>query len=451
MGEKYLDVLIIEGGQPLAGEVTISGAKNAALPIMAAAMLVEEGETVLTNVPDIDDVSLMMELMQQFGVKVWRDHAGAMHIDASGLQKATLSYEQTKKIRASNLLLGPLLARMQEAYIPLPGGCDIGARPIDLHIKGIERLGAVCSLEQGMVHAKARQLVGNDVYLDFPSVGATENIMIVAALSAGTTTIENVAKEPEIVDLASFLGTIGVLVRGAGTDVIRIEGVKRIAGSKEHTIIPDRIEAGTFMVAGACCGGELLINNVIPKHLEAMSVKLAEIGALVDVREDSILVKSRSEYHGVDIKTFPYPGFPTDMQSQFMALLTRAGSDSVITENIFENRLRLANELIRMGADIKVENRMAVISGGRPLSGAPVRATDLRAGAALIIAGLMAQGTTEISGVEFIDRGYERIERKMRSVGANIYRGKRTGMDIVDKGYNLVQEKLHRVASHGRL
>jgi len=442
-----LDVLIIEGGAPLSGEVMISGAKNAALPIMAAAMLVEEGETVLINVPDIDDVSLMMELMQQFGVKVWRTNSGEMHIDASGLQAATLSYEQTKKIRASNLLLGPLLARMNEAFIPLPGGCDIGSRPIDLHIKGIERLGAVCSLEQGMVHAKAKHLQGNDVYLDFPSVGATENIMIVAALTEGTTTIENVAKEPEIVDLASFLGTLGVLVRGAGTDVIRIEGVQRIAGSKEHTIIPDRIEAGTFMVAGACCGGELLINNVIPKHLEAMSVKLAEIGAYVEVRDDSVFVKSKSVYHGADIKTFPYPGFPTDMQSQFMALLTKAGSDSVITENIFENRLRLANELIRMGADIKVENRMAVVSGGRKLSGAPVRATDLRAGAALIIAGLMAEGTTEITGVEFIDRGYEKIERKLRSVGANIYRGKRTGVDIVDKGYNLVQEKIHRVAS----
>ena len=441
-----MEVFEIEGGCSLRGEVVISGAKNAALPVMAAALLVEDGETILENVPDIDDVNILCDIMTQLGVKVTRDSQGLMHINASRLQVGELSYEQTKKLRASNLLLGPMLARLGKAEIPLPGGCDIGSRPMDLHIKGFENMGACCTLEHGVVAATGT-LRGNNVYLDFPSVGATENIMMAAALASGTTVIENVAKEPEIVDLASFLGNLGVRVRGAGTDVIKVQGVKKIRGGCMYSIIPDRIEAGTFLVAGAINDGDLLVRNVIPKHLEAVTAKLKEIGAHVDIGEDSIRVRAGSCYRAIDLKTFPYPGFPTDMQSQFMALLTIAEGESLITETIFENRLKVADELCRMGAAIRVEGRVAVVAGEQRLSGAPVRASDLRAGAALILAAMLAEGVTEISGVEYIDRGYEKIEKKMRALGVPIYRKKKTGVDIIDRSYGKLQEKFQRFES----
>ena len=443
-----MEILVVEGGTPLRGEISVGGAKNAALPIMCAALLVEEGETVLENVPDIDDVRMLSDIMTQLGVKVHRDSSGLLHINASRLTLVKLSYEQTKKLRASNLLLGPLLARLGKAEIPMPGGCDIGSRPMDLHIKGLEKLGAVCSLDHGVISAEAECLVAGNIYLDFPSVGATENIMVAAALAGGTTIIENVAKEPEIVDLASFLGTLGVRVRGAGTDVIKIDGIESIRGGITYTIIPDRIEAGTYMVMGALPGSDIMIRNVIPKHLESITAKLQEIGVHIETGEDCMHVTAAAEYKATDLKTFPYPGFPTDVQSQFMALLTSAVGESVITETVFENRLKLADELNRMGAVVHHEGRTAIVTGQKSkLSGAPVRASDLRAGAALVIAGILAEGYTEISNVEVIDRGYEKLEKKLRQVGAKIYRRRKTGVDVIDSGYGKIQEKVHQIGS----
>lgn len=412
--------LLVEGETKLAGKVRVSGAKNAALAIMAATVLVD-GKAVLESIPDIEDVRVFIEILRQMGMEVSQNERGYLIFDGSLLKGWEASYELAKRLRASNLLLGPLLSRCGKAEISMPGGCNIGTRPIDLHIKGLEAMGARIKVEHGIIYAEAKKMKGAHIYLDFPSVGATENIMTAASLAEGTTVIENAAKEPEIVDLASFLSSLGVRVRGAGTDVIKIEGVKRISGC-QHAIIPDRIEAGTFMVAAALNNSDLFIENVIPEHLEPVTAKLREMGVSVEIYEDTIHVTGKEFYKPVDIKTYPYPGFPTDMQSQFIVLLTQANGDSVVIENVFENRLKVAAELKRMGANIKVEGRAAIITGNQRLSGAPVRATDLRSGAALILAGLAAKGTTEVFGLRHIDRGYEHIEDKLNALGAKIVR-----------------------------
>lgn len=413
--------LIIAGGYPLHGKVKISGAKNASLAILCGALLAED-EVVLENVPDISDVRIMLEIMGTMGAKVRWLANDILSLKAPEQVTEEPPYNLVKQLRASNLLLGPMLARYKKSQISLPGGCNIGVRPMDLHFKGLVALGAEINLDRGSVQATTQGLHGTRVYLDFPSVGATENIMMAACLARGQTVIENVAKEPEIVDLANFLNSLGAKVRGAGTDLIKIQGVPKLTGGR-YTIIPDRIEAGTFMVAAAATRGDILLENVIPRHLEPLSAKLRESNVEVLEGEDSVHVKAVGiEAKNIDIKTMPYPGFPTDMQSQMMSFLSTVPGTSIIVENIFENRFRVADELKRMGANIKVEGRMAVIEGVTELQGAQVKASDLRAGAALVIAGLMAKGETEISNVHFVDRGYTNIEQKLTSLGARIRR-----------------------------
>lgn len=417
-GEK----LFVRGGQPLQGRVRISGAKNATLAILAASMLADD-EVILDNVPQITDVNVMLAIMVHMGAKVqWLGPEMVQIKPPTGLE-ALPPYDLVKKLRASNLLLGPLLAKYGRAEVALPGGCNIGIRPMDLHFKGLAALGAKLEIKRGAITASSQRLKGNRIYLDFPSVGATENIMMAACLAEGQTIIENVAKEPEVVDLANFLNCLGAKVRGAGTDVIRVQGVKQVGGCRRYAVIPDRIEAGTYMVAAVATRGEVLVENVIPTHLEPVAAKLREAGAeVLEVDEDEIMVRAKGRLRPVDIKTLPYPGFPTDMQSQMMALLTTVPGTSVIVENIFENRFRVAEELKRMGARIKVEGRAAIIEGVESLQGTWVKATDLRAGAALVIAGLMAEGVTEIACAEYIYRGYYRIEEKLRMLGAQVWR-----------------------------
>lgn len=415
-----MDRLIITGGQPLFGRVRISGAKNAALAIMAGALLATE-PVLLENVPDISDVHVLLSILRELGVEVSEKGQGSIEIITPDRIETATPYRQVKKLRASNLLLGPLLARFGRAEIALPGGCNIGSRPMDLHIKGLQGMGAEIELEHGFIKGKCERLKGAKVYLDFPSVGATENIMMAAALAKGQTVIENVAKEPEIVDLANFLNTLGAKVRGAGTDVIKVEGVERLGGG-HYSVIPDRIEAGTFMIAAVATKGKLVLENVISTHLEPLIAKLREANAEIVEEDDNLTVSAAGPLKPIDIKTLPYPGFPTDMQSQMMALLTTVRGTSVITENVFENRLQVADEFKRMGARIKVEGRSAVIQGVTKLQGAQVKSSDLRAGAALIIAGLVAEGETEICNTQYIDRGYEKIEEKLAAVGAQIRR-----------------------------
>lgn len=413
--------LIIAGGQPLQGKIKVSGAKNASLAILCGALLAED-EVVLENVPDISDVRILLEIMGTMGVKVrWLgEETLSLHSPDKLVEEAP--YDLVKKLRASNLLLGPMLARYGKASVSLPGGCNIGVRPMDLHFKGLVGLGADLNLERGSIQGKTGRLKGNRVYLDFPSVGATENIMMAACLAEGQTIVENAAKEPEIVDLANFLNALGAKVRGAGTDLIKIEGQEILKGGR-YSIIPDRIEAGTFMVAAAASRGDVLLENVIPRHLEPLSAKLREANVDVIIGEDSIHIRATNlNPKNIDIKTMPYPGFPTDMQSQMMSFLSTIPGTSIIVENIFENRFRVADELKRMGANIKVEGRMAVIEGVEALQGAMVKASDLRAGAALVIAGLMANGETEIGDVHFVDRGYANLEKKLTSLGARIWR-----------------------------
>ncbi|NTW05404.1 MAG: UDP-N-acetylglucosamine 1-carboxyvinyltransferase [Peptococcaceae bacterium] len=411
--------LVITGGKPLIGKVKISGAKNAALAILCAALLAEE-EVTIDNIPDINDVRVMLELINFVGADAkWLDK-DTVRIKPPVAKGPTPPYRLSKKLRASNLMLGPILARFGEAEIPLPGGCNIGIRPMDLHFKGFVEMGAVVSMEKGCVRATCKKLVGTRIYLDFPSVGATENLMIAACLATGKTLLENVAKEPEIVDLANFLNCMGAKVRGAGTDVIHIEGVSRLGGCQRYSVIPDRIEAGTFMVAAAATRGDVELENVILRHLEPLRAKLQEAGAEVIEYEDNIRVIASGELKSIDIKTLPYPGFPTDMQSQMMAMLATIPGTSLITENIFENRYQVVDELKRMGAKIKVEGRIAIIQGTECLHGTQVKATDLRAGAALVVAALMAKGTTEISNTEYIYRGYHELEKKLVSLGAQI-------------------------------
>ncbi len=411
--------LIITGGTPLKGKIRISGAKNAALAILCASLLAEE-EVVIDNIPDINDVQVMLKLINSVGANaVWQDKE-TVSIKPPTSKGPPPPYHLCKLLRASNLMLGPMLAKFGEAEIPLPGGCNIGIRPMDLHFKGFIEMGAAIKVENGCVRASCKELKGTRIYLDFPSVGATENIMTAACLATGKTIIENVAKEPEIVDLANFLNCMGAKVRGAGTDIIHVEGVPRLGGCRKYSVIPDRIEAGTFMVAAAATRGDVELENVILKHLEPLRAKLQEAGAVVIEGEDNIRVIADGQLKPIDIKTLPYPGFPTDMQSQMMAMLSTVPGTSLITENIFENRYQVVDELKRMGAKIKVEGRIAIIQGTESLHGTHVKATDLRAGAALVVAGLMAKGTTEISNTEYIYRGYHQIENKLKALGAQV-------------------------------
>ncbi len=415
---KYL----VQKSGPLSGEVFISGSKNAVLPIMAASILTA-GECELYEVPALRDVEVMSRLLQSVGAEVQEDYdTSSLKIKISRVLSEEAPYELVKKMRASILVMGPLLARTGKARIALPGGCAIGARPIDLHLKGFQALGAEIIESHGMVEAKADKLVGANIYLDFPSVGATENIMMAASLAEGTTILENVAEEPEIVDLANFLNKMGARIKGAGTDTIKFEGVRELVGTK-HSVIPDRIETGTFMVAAAITRGNILIHNAVPDHVKPVIAKLRECGVVVEYNDESILVKGDvNPLISTDIKTLPYPGFPTDMQSQFMALLATVKGASTVMETVFENRYMHIGELNRMGANIKIEGRSAVVEGEKTLRGAQVLATDLRAGAALVLAGLMADGVTEISEIYHIERGYEKFLSKFRGLGATIIR-----------------------------
>ena len=414
---KYL----VQKSGPLCGEVEISGAKNAVLPIMAAALLAEE-ECTLFKVPALRDVDVLSELLSHLGAEINRADTNTFNISTKKILTSEAPFEMVKKMRASFLVAGPLLARTGHARVYMPGGCTIGARPIELHLKGFQALGAKIESNEieSYVEMSCDRLKGASVYLDFPSVGATENIMMAAVMAEGTTIIENAAEEPEIVDLANFLNKMGARVKGAGTETVKIEGVTRLGGCK-HGIIPDRIEAGTFMVAAAITRGEILIKNAVPDHVKAISAKLIECGAVIEKTDEGILVKGNvNPIVATNIKTMPYPGFPTDIQSPFMALLTTAEGSSVVIENIFENRFMHVAELNRMGANIKTEGRSAIIYGGRTLQGTQVISTDLRAGAAMVLAGLVAEGTTEIAEIYHIERGYEKFVEKFRKLGAAI-------------------------------
>ena len=410
--------LLVTGGCSLAGTVKISGAKNSAVAIIPAALLTE-APVRIENLPEIDDIQVLVDILTYLGVRVVWETPSTLFIDASKLTKWQAPYDLGKKFRASYYLLGALLGRCQKAEVPVPGGCDLGPRPIDQHIKGFVSLGAKVDTEHGIVKLEADRLVGAEVYLDVVSVGATINIMLAAVRAEGRTVIENAAKEPEIVDVANFLNAMGAKIRGAGTDVIRITGVNEL-GPVNHCVIPDRIEAGTYMIAAAAAQGNVLLTDVIPKHLDPIIAKLREMNITVDVQDDQLRVIGVEQPQAVDIKTFPYPGFPTDMQSLAMVLLTQAEGSSIITENVFEGRFKHVDELKRMGARIKVEGRTAIVDGRTLLTGAPVRATDLRAGAAFIIAGLIAQGETIISDIGHIYRGYERVCEKLTALGAKI-------------------------------
>lgn len=416
--------IIVEGGARLSGEVSISSSKNAILPILAASLLSEE-KVFIDRVPFIRDVNIITKLIGQLGLKT---EIGPRSIAIDGSPEVNYPpYELVRQIRASFLVMGPLLARHGSVRISLPGGCAIGTRPIDLHLKGFEALGASIALSSGDIVASARRLRGNHIYLDFPSVGATENILMAAAMAEGTTFIENAALEPEIVDLANFINCMGGRIVGAGSNVIRIDGVSKLRGC-QYTPIPDRIEAGTYMVAAAATGGNVVIKDIIPEHLKAITAKLSESGAQVEEYENHLRVYRNEEIKPLYIKTLPYPGFPTDMQAQFMAYLSRSQGSSVITESVFENRFMHIQELARMGVKIKAEGRTAIVKGTRELCGARVKATDLRAGAALLIAGLTARGNTIISESEHIERGYESFADKLNQLGARVYSQRSVGV-----------------------
>lgn len=416
---KYL---VQKSGQ-LKGEVTISGAKNAVLPLMAAGLLAEEKCTI-NDVPNLRDVNVLVKVMAKIGAEIERSEEGVLSIQTKKIISTEADYDLFKKMRASILIMGPLLAREGRARMPLPGGCSIGARPIDLHLKGFRQLGAETIVKDTYVEAIAPEggLVGASVYLDFPSVGATENIMMAAVLAQGTTYIENAAEEPEIVDLANFLNKMGARIKGAGTDTIKIEGVEHLKGTV-HRVIPDRIETGTFMLAAAITRGEVLIKNIVADHVKPIMAKLRECGVEVELVDEGLYINAQDRVlTATDIKTLPYPGFPTDIQSPFMAFLTTVEGESTVQETVFENRFMHVAELNRMGANIKTDGRSAVIPGGKALSGTKVIATDLRAGAAMVLAGLVADGTTEISEIYHIDRGYEKFVEKFRGLGATIIR-----------------------------
>lgn len=416
-----MEKLLIRGGNPLQGKVKVSGAKNAVLPIIIAALLAKT-PSKFDEVPMLDDVSTINEVLRYLGVKVDDSVAHTLVIDSSSISNCEPPYELVSTMRASFLVLGPLLARKGKARISMPGGCAIGARPIDIHLKAFEALGVKVEQGHGYIEATVPNGInGATVYFDFPSVGATEHVMMLAVTAKGITVLENVAQEPEIVDLANYLNKMGAKVRGAGTSVIKIEGVSELHGA-EYTIIPDRIEAGTYMIAAAMTGGDVIIENVLPEHQKPLTAKLREAGAVVEEDVDRIHVIGSKKLKAVDIKTLPYPGFPTDMQAQMMAMLVVAEGHSRVMESVFENRFMHVNELIRMGAKITTEGRSANIDGPARLTGCFVRCTDLRAGAAMILAGLVAEGQTEIGDLYHIDRGYENIVEKFKGLGANIER-----------------------------
>jgi len=418
-----MEQLVIHGGHPLRGRVKIGGAKNAVLPIIAAALFGSRGVSVLDDVPALEDVYTICSVLRSLGVKA--DYAAKEHrltIDASRIETVSAPYELVRKMRASFLIMGPLLAREGRAEISLPGGCAIGTRPIDLHLKGFEALGAKIDITQGAIHASAPHgLKGARIYFDFPSVGATENVMMAASCAEGQTILENPALEPEIVDLANYLNVMGAHIRGAGTNRIKIDGVPGLMAA-DYTIIPDRIEAGTYMVAAAMTGGDVFIENAISEHLKPVVAKLQEAGAQIEEDIAGVRVRADGRMKAIDLKTMPYPGFPTDMQAQFMALLTVAEGTSVVTETVFENRFMHVDELLRMGAQIRVDGRTATVEGGQCLVGAAVRATDLRAGAAMVLAGLVAEGETRVGFIHHIDRGYDDLVAKLVALGADIRR-----------------------------
>lgn len=420
-----MEQLVIRGGKALKGDVSVCGAKNAALGILPAAILSKD-ICVIENVPHIDDIKVLLAAMEEMGVVVEHLDANTLRIDSRKVNNVSVTYGHVKKIRASYYLLGALLGAYNEASVALPGGCNIGNRPIDQHIKGFEALGATVTVEHGMIVAKAKKLTGSHVFMDVVSVGATINIMMAAVMAEGLTVIENPAKEPHIVDVANFLNSMGADVKGAGTDVIKIHGVERLHGS-EYMIIPDQIEAGTLMLAAAITGGDVTVRNLIPKHMEAIVAKLNEIGVGIEEQDEAIRVFKKEDslpMKATHLKTMPYPGFPTDMQPQMTTLLAVCQGTGVVTEGVFESRWGYIDDLSRMGASIKVEGNTAIISGVDHLSGAEVTAPDLRAGAALVLAGLAASGETVINKVEYIDRGYQKLEEKLRSLGAEIYRVK---------------------------
>ena len=413
-----MEQYIIKGGNPLVGEVEIGGAKNAALAILAAAIMTDEAVHI-ENLPDVRDINVLLEAIREIGATVDRISPTEVRIVGATIGNITVEYEYIKKIRASYYLLGALLGKYKNAEVPLPGGCNIGSRPIDQHLKGFRALGASVDIIHGAVVAKAEELRGKHIFLDMVSVGATINIMMAAAMANGNTTIENAAKEPHVVDVANFLNSMGANIKGAGTDVIRIRGVEKLHGTS-YSIIPDQIEAGTFMCAAAATMGDVMVKNVIPKHLEATTAKLEEIGCQVEEFDDAVRVVANKRLKRTNVKTMPYPGYPTDMQPQFAVALTLAEGTSIITESIFENRFKYAAELVRMGADIKVEGNTAIVNGVEKLTGAQVSAPDLRAGAALVIAGLAAEGITIVDDIVYIQRGYERFEEKLQSLGGMI-------------------------------
>lgn len=415
-----MDKFVITGGNRLTGEVTISGAKNAAIAIIPAAIL-SDGVCRIENIPNITDVSSITRILYDMGAQVRTIDKSTLEIDPRKIHTCVASYELAKHIRGSYYLLGAFLGRFSHAVVTMPGGCDFGVRPIDQHLKGFAALGASYKLDGGMVDVRAEQLKGSHIYLDVVSVGATVNIILAAVRAKGMTVIENAAKEPHIVDLANFLNSMGADIRGAGTDVIKIYGVEHLNGTT-YSIIPDQIEAGTYMVAAAATSGDVLIKNVIPKHLESITAKLEEMGVEVTEYDDSIRVRREGPLNKCNIKTMPHPGFPTDMQPQIAVLLSIANGTSIINESVWDNRFRYIEELKRMGAQISVDGRLAVIEGVDHLSAAPVKATDLRAGAAMIIAALCAQGTSEVEDIQHIERGYENIEEKFRNLGADINR-----------------------------
>ncbi len=413
-----MEQYIVKGGNPLVGEVEIGGAKNAALGILAASVMTSEPVTI-ENLPDVRDTAVLIQAMESIGTKVERIDRHTVRVNASSINSMTIDDGYIKKIRASYYMLGSLLGRFRSAQVALPGGCNIGSRPIDQHLKGFRALGAKVEVSRGMISAETEALVGNHIYMDVVTVGATINVMLAATLAVGKTIIENAAKEPHVVDVANFLNSMGANIKGAGTDVIRIKGVEKLHGTT-YSIIPDQIEAGTFMFAAAITKGDVMIRNVIPKHLESISAKLIEIGCEIEEFDDCLRVVAARRLSNTQVKTLPYPGFPTDMQPQIATTLALSEGISIVTESIFENRFKYVGELLRMGANIKVEGNTAIIEGVEGFTGAMISAPDLRAGAALVLAALVADGFTTIDDIKYIERGYEDFPEKMRQLGANI-------------------------------
>lgn len=416
-----MEKFVITGGRPLEGEVSISGAKNSVVAIIPAAILVD-GQCTIENIPDISDVKILINILRDLGAEVNFEDKDTLSINSQHINSYTATYDMVKSLRASYYLMGALLGRFKKAEVSLPGGCDFGFRPIDQHIKGFEALGAKVKIDHGIVKLEAERLVGCQIYMDVVSVGATINIMLAAVRAEGLTIIENASKEPHVVDVANFLNAMGANIKGAGTDVIKIKGVSSLAGGTSHSIIPDMIEAGTFMVAAAATRGDVIIKNIIPKHIESLSAKLIEMNVEIQEGGDYVRVIGVDEIEKANIKTLPYPGFPTDLHPPTSVLLCLAKGTSTVTEGIWDSRFQYVDELKRMGAKIKVEGRVAIIEGVEKLSGAPVKATDLRAGVAMVIAGLVAEGDTEVYNINYIDRGYEDLEVKLKRLGAKIIR-----------------------------